>query len=114
MGRRKFLKAPTKNTAPKDYIVERILDTRNNAQGVKEYFLKWVGYDDTYNTWEPEENLSCPDLIADFKAERAKKKQGSKKRKVGHSPRKELKLARRANIEKVHGLETGLPTGKKM
>ena len=48
-----------------EFLVEKILDKRWRY-GKIEYLLKWVGYSDDHNSWEPEENLHCEELIKDF------------------------------------------------
>jgi hypothetical protein len=40
-----------------EYEVEDIKDQRITTTGQKEYLVKWKRYDETDNTWEPEENL---------------------------------------------------------
>jgi len=62
-----------------EFTVERILDKRVRNSKV-EYLIKWEGYPDTENTWEPQENLDCPDIISAYE-ERAEKKKEEKKRK---------------------------------
>ena len=49
------------------YSVERIINKKITNNKVY-YYLKWHGYPESENTWEPEENLNCPNLIKEFEA----------------------------------------------
>ena len=44
-----------------EYQVESIIDQRNK-DGITEYLVKWLGYDDDKNTWEPHAHVA--DLMA--------------------------------------------------
>ena len=44
------------------YVVESVLDEREEG-GKRELYIKWKGYDQTQNTWEPFKNI--PDILVD-------------------------------------------------
>lgn len=64
-----------------EYFVESIQEKRVRF-GKVEYLLKWKGFTDADNTWEPVENLDCPELIEEFESKLVET--NSPKRKLEH------------------------------
>jgi len=62
-----------KKTA-KEFEVEKIIEVHFKKNGTKEFLIRWKGFGAADDTWEPEKNLNCQELIAKFmqKLEKAK------------------------------------------
>lgn len=60
------------------YEVEKIIGEKI-IKGTRHYLIRWKGYEEESDTWEPEDTLNCPDIIAVFK-ENKKKTKGKKEK----------------------------------
>ena len=57
---------PEEDESNEEYEVETILQHRKRNQGY-EYLVKWSGWTQRYNTWEPESNLAhSPEILKDY------------------------------------------------
>jgi hypothetical protein len=48
-----------------EWEVENILDSRQHRRKLH-YLIKWKGYSNAHNSWEPKENVNAPTLLAAF------------------------------------------------
>lgn len=63
----------------KEYEVQRIIDVRKKKNGTREFLVHWKGWSSRFDSWEPEDNLNCDDLIQAFDSKLSKAKNTSQK-----------------------------------
>ena len=79
---RKEAMSDSESEEAETFVVESILDVKNEGTKKVKYLIKWRGYDD--QTWEPLANLACPLLLKKFQKERVSQKAPVGKRKLQH------------------------------
>lgn len=62
-----FSREQKKKVSKKQWSVAKLVDHELRS-GVMFFRVRWKGYKSTDDTWEPETNLNCPELLSSYKS----------------------------------------------
>lgn len=95
------------------YEVHRILEVKfrktkgkeNNEEELREFLIRWKGHGEDDDSWEPEENLNCPEKVEKFMEKFEKRLEASEK-SLREAPKQVARL-NYANSKRVGGRNQG-------
>jgi len=94
----------TSSNASSEYEVEKIIGKRRRRSGY-EYYIKWVGYDDSANEWIPESSLNCPERVAEFERDEKKRQKQQHQRRESRRSRNSRKSNSKVRKRRVNIIE---------
>ena len=71
------------------FVVESILDRRKRGNKWH-YLVRWAGFDESEDSWEPRSGLLCDEMLQEFDARRAAAKRPSKRGRKGGEGRRAI------------------------
>jgi len=85
-----------------EFHVEKIVDKRIR-KGRVEYYLKWKGFANSENTWEPIKNLRCSEIIEEFEKNRRQEME-----RIAAEKKRRLQMEQSDKPKKIYGFDRGL------
>lgn len=105
----------TKQDAEEEWEVDKIIDYAEEKKG-RVFRIRWKGFGPKHDTWEPEANLHCSDIIEKFMS-RMKAEENMNFKELREEPKKTKRLvnetAPRTNIHNPIGRKSKRGGNKK-